>query len=68
MPRQLTPEQQARKDEGAQLVQTLAETIRRTKGEERDTAIEILRIVQQGQRIGYRNVCRPLCELYKELT
>ena len=67
MAKEISPEQQARIDKGKLVVQELAEDIRRMSDAEKAAAIKVMSLIHDNTNIGYRNVCRPLKDLLKEL-
>ena len=69
----LTEQQQAEKanrEASAQImVHALGEKIRKEfTPEQRAGAIEVMKLIDANTALGYRNVCRPLKALLKELT
>ena len=69
MAKEKSPEHIARIDAGAVAVQELAEVVRKMPAGEKAGAIRVMQLIKtHGIKLGYRNVCRPLNGLLKELT
>ena len=69
MPKEKSPEHQARIAAGANAVQELAEKVRKMSADEKAAALQVMSLIRvHGVKLGYRNVCRPLNELHKELS
>ena len=69
MSKEKSPEHQARIAAGANAVQELAKEISAMSADEKDAALRVMSLIRvHGVKLGYKNICRPLNELHKELS